>query len=799
MSNPEGLSEAAVRERKLNGLQNRIHISSGRSYIQILRQHLFTFINTVLFTIAITLVAMDRAGDGLATMSLVVFNVGVGLFQEIRAKRKLQSIALIARPQATVIREGVERVIGPGEIVLDDVLIVRSGDQVMVDGRVLSTESAEVDESLLTGESEPVEKHAGDEVLSGSFCVTGELIFEAEKIGGDSLVNRLSSEAKSARSSKTPLQRDIDQLVRIMLFVVVPLGLLIAMSLLFHDVPLVEGMRIAAVVVALIPQGLFFMTTVSYAIGAVRVSNKKALVQQINAIESMSHVNVLCLDKTGTLTTNRMQMDELIPVGNSSTSHQQEVRELLGSYASSSSDHNRTMDAIREGCGGEEQELLEQIPFHSDRKWSAQGWGGRTFLLGAPEILGAHVNEYARIADLVNKKASAGSRVVLFAEVPKSVSIRDEAGEPGLPDGLAPLGLLCFSEEVRDEAQETITQFRQLGIEPKVISGDHPETVAALCRKVGLDGDLKAVSGIDLASYDESEFEKAALNTTVFGRITPEQKQKLVEVLQRNGAYVAMIGDGVNDVLALKHSNVAVSMQSGSQATRAVADIVLMKDSFEALPAAFHEGQRVVKGMEDVVRLLLVRSFYLALAIMFTQIIGLEFPLTPKHNAVLALLTVGLPLIAIAAWARPGKPASSVVSAGLRFVYSPAVTISVVILGIYFFFLETSGDIDVARSALTTAGVLCGLVLIPFVEPPTRWWVAGDVLSGDWRPTILAAGLLLAFVLTMAIQPIREFAELEVLGWFDYLGIVAVVIFWTFLQRQIWRTDFFRRTLIGHS
>ena len=786
---PDGLSEAEVNDRKQRGLQNSVSIHAGRSYALILRQHVFTFINVVLFSIAASLVALGRADDAFATLSLVVFNVFVGVFQELRAKRELKSIELLVRPTATVVREGSERTIDPSEVVMNDIVVARSGDQIVVDGEMVSDGPAEVDESLLTGESEAVTKRAGDAVLSGSFCLNGTLVYETAKVGADSFVNRLAMQAKSDVRSKTPLQQEVDQLIRVMLLVIVALGGVVALSLFADDIPLVEAFRIAAVIVALVPQGLFFMTTVSYAMGVVRVSSQKALVQHLNAIESISHVNVLCMDKTGTLTTDAIELEGVHLVEAGVTIGDLKVREILGNYAASSSDRNRTIDAIRQACPGSEQHLHGQVAFSSAHKWSSLQWNDGTFVLGAPEVLTPFIDGSEAIENEVTDLVATGRRVLLFGRVPANSGSSKLSDSQSLHEGIEPIAVLSFSESLRGDAKETIERLINLGIEPKFISGDHPRTLQAVCRNLGFDGNLRAVSGLDIDESDDAAVDRVAADATIFGRITPSQKQALVRAFQRRGDYVAMIGDGINDVLALKQANVGVAMQSGSQATRAVADLVLLDDSFSALPRAFREGQKIVSGMTDVVRLLLVRSSYLVLTIAITQMLGFDFPVTPKHNAILALLTVGLPIVAIAAWARPSNPPASVIKASLRFVYSPAITISVVVLGIYVYYLETSNDVDVARTALTTAGLLCGLILIPFVEPPTRWWVAGDRLSGDWRPTILAFGMLLLFALVLAVPPLREFSELVVLGWLDYLGITVFVMAWAIVQRYLWRKN----------
>ena len=321
------------------------------------------------------------------------------------------------------------------------------------------------------------------------------------------------------------------------------------------------------------------------------------------------------------------------------------------------------------------------------------------------------------------------------------------------------------------------------------------ETVAALSRQVGFASDLRCVSGFDLEGKNDAELKSIGEETAIFGRISPQQKEKLVQLFRDKGRYIAMIGDGINDILALKKADVGVAMQSGSQATRGVADIVLLDDAFAALPVAFREGQRIVKGMEDVVRLLLTRTIYVLLLVITTQLMGVAFPVTPKHNSILALLTVGIPILALAAWARPGAPPKSVMGSTSHFVMPAAVTISVVALAVYVFYLGISGSVEVARTGLTTITVLCGLLLIPFVEPPTAWWAGGDEFSGDWRPTLLAAGMLGAYALVMALPVLRSFFELVLLGGWDYLVLGAVAAVWALLQRWIWRTQLFERLI----
>jgi cation-transporting ATPase E len=792
-----GLTEQEVVERRQRGLGNDVQFSASRSYLQILRQNAFTFINLVLFAIGLILILIGKNGDALVTAGLVLLNVVVTVYQEGRAKHKLEKIALLTRPQATVVRNGHEKNVDPSQVVFGDLLVARPGDQIVVDGEVVGDGQLEVDESLLTGESEPILKRAGDPVYSGSFCVAGAASYTADKVGADSLVNQLTARVRAFRQVKTPLQRDIDLIIRVLVLLTTQLGLLMGISFIIRGLSLVETVRIGAVLVAVVPQGLFFITTVAYAMGAVRVAGQGALIQQANAVESTSYVDLLCLDKTGTLTTNCITLQAIRPVGDGLKGGEAALRHILGDYAASASGANRTMAAIRSAFSGQPRLVQEEVPFSSERKWSALAfddatWSGAYFL-GAPEVLSPHLQSEAELP-IIADWTSQGLRVLLFAHSPRSLPLHDPEGGPQLPDGLIPLALLSFNDELRLEARETLRRFSELGIGLKIISGDNPHAVAALARQVGVDGDLRVVSGLDLDAMDEAQFEQVAGEATIFGRIAPQQKERLVRLFCRQGHHVAMIGDGVNDVLSLKQAHLGIAMQSGSAATRGVADVVLMGDSFAALPVAFREGQRIVKGMQDVVRLLLTRTLYVLLLIVASRLVGVPFPVTPKHNSILALLTVGVPILAIAAWARPGA-SQGVIRSARHFVFPAAFTVFAVSLAIYLAYLATSGDADVARTALTTASVLCGLVLIPFVEPPTETWVGGDELSGDWRPTLLALGMLCLFGLIVLLPPLRTFFELTPLHAWDYLIIAAAVLVWALLLRFTWRTRFFQRLL----
>ncbi|HET9015808.1 MAG TPA: HAD-IC family P-type ATPase [Thermomicrobiaceae bacterium] len=789
-----GLSEAEAALRLERGEGNAVPLDASRTYRRILLQNTFSFINTLLFAIVILLLILGLYSDALLTASLVVANVVVGVIQEARAKRQLDRIALLTRPSARVIRDGVERTIDPAGVVRGDLLAVGPGEQILVDGALVEAHEMTVDESLLTGESDLVAKRVGDVLHSGSFCMAGSGTYEAQRVGVESVAQRITAQARQFRDVETPLQREVGLVLRVMLVLVAALSLQVGIAY-WHVVQLRETVQAAAVLVSLVPQGLSFMVTVNYAMAAVRMAGKGALIQRMNAVESTSNIDVLCLDKTGTLTSNQLEVAEIAPLAPLGV---EELRRLLGDYGASTPAGNRTSRTLAEGCGGQERPVLDEVPFSSGRKWSALAFGDGAmrglYVLGAPEVLAAALVPGTDIDGPVDAWTARGLRVLLFARRPDVPELRDGERNYRLPTELTPLALVALSDVLRPEARSTIERFSQAGIALKIISGDNPDTVAALARQAGLSPRLHAVAGTTLANLDDQALDTVAGDATVFGRVTPEQKAALVASLRRQGHYVAMIGDGVNDVPSLKQADLAVAMRSGSPVARSVADVVLLEDSFGALPAAFLEGQRIRKGMEDIIRLFLVRALYVALVIFGTALVGATFPITPKHNALLATLTVGIPVFALAAWARPGLTPRRLLLSGAGFVVPAAASIAAFGLVVYLFYLTlTGGDVEAARSALTTTTMICGLLLIPFAQPPNDAWVAANPLNGDWKPTVLSGVLLGVYVVVLAVPVLRNFYTLQVLPVTAYALIALAVVGWATTLRFAWRVD-----LLGH-
>jgi cation-transporting ATPase E len=859
---PRGLSAQEVQSRRAQGLNNTPPPSTSRTYFQIVRENVLNFINIAIFVLGAALVLVGRPMDALLSVGIICLNILVSLVQEIRAKRILDKVALLTRPQACVVRDGQEQQVKPEDLVQGDVLKVGPGDQVVLDGRVLYGRMS-VDESQLTGESDLIRKEVGNQVFSGSFCVSGAAYYEAQKVGEESMANKMTANARAYRRMTTPLQHQIGIAVRLILFMVIYLQILLLANSLLNAVPLPTGVAQATVFVSLVPNGLFLSIAIAYALAAVRMVRFGALLQQSNAVESLSNVDVLCLDKTGTLTTNKLHFDQALAWAGTDD----ELKQTLGVMIASAASQNKTSEAIATVCQAPAQKTAAEVPFSSARKWSAVAFNGSgpgsadsasgsasgsgtgsgaggllrgVYALGAEEFLRPYLKPLASgstsgstsgdgpdsphgnpgaastggdaIRTRVAHYTDQGLRVLLVAYHPDPTLLHDDGDATKLPSGMTPLGMVTISDELRAEAKAALEGFIESGVNPKIISGDSPETVAALARQAGFT-DPKLVSGLELEGMDDASFDTAAATGDIFGRITPQQKERLVDALRRRGHYVAMIGDGVNDVLSLKKANLGIAMQSGSQATRGVADIILVNDSFAALQPAVKEGQRIVNGMQDILKLFLTRIATMMLVIVSAWTIGL-FPIAVRQGTFVTLLTVGIPTVMLAIWARPGmRYHTNLVRRLAHFVLPPSFLASVLGLIVFYVplglgltpearnmgaeqFLTTfAPQILAAQTALSVFLIGAGLFLVIFVEPPTAWWTGGDALSGDWRPTYLAAGLAAAAVIVLLVPDLRAFFDLAPLTPLHVALILGCLAVWFVLLRLIWRRQWLEKWL----
>ncbi|NLE73567.1 MAG: HAD-IC family P-type ATPase [Actinobacteria bacterium] len=811
-----GLTEAEAAARRAAGRGNVVPLKIGRSYGQIVRENVFNTINNILFMLGVILLALGRYLDAVIAVGVVVANTVVSLVQEIRAKRTLDRIAILTRPKAIVIREGATREVDPSEIVLGDLLRVEAGDQIVVDGSMVGPGRMEMDESLLTGESDVVRREAGDQLYSGSFVAGGGGHYIAEKVGMDSFANQLTTGAQAFRRVLTPLQKKVNTIVRALLLLVVYFEILVVVKSLVDSIPFVETVRMSTVIVAMVPNGLILSIAVAYALGALRMAGKGALIQQANSVESLSHVDVLCTDKTGTLTTNNITVSEVVALNGDSNT----VERLLGDYAATTGGPNRTTEALERAFTGTNRSLTDEVLFSSALKWSAvafnDGPDAGVYVFGAPEAVRALLGDDRDLVsheEMVKRWTSRGLRVLLLAGRRGAVSLHDGSDSVTLPPDLAPLALICMSDELRPKVQETLDGFRRAGVQVKVISGDNPQTVAALAKQAGFEDEITALSGADLEGLSKAQLGELAEEATVFGRVTPQQKEQLVEALRERGHYVAMIGDGVNDVISLKKANVAIAMQSGTQAARSVADMILTQDSFGALPFAFREGQRIVNGMVDILRIFMVRIVSKALLVASVMLVG-GFPFFPRQASLLSFFAAGVPAVALAYWAPSGlRHGSGLMRSIFMFAAPAGVLMSLMGLGVYLGYLYPAVDayvgthpgvssveavqaaLPIATSATTVFAIFCSVILLPLTVPPTRFWTGGSELRGDWRPTFLAVGLLVLFGVVVAIPFGRLIWDITLFPWYGWPALAAAAVLWALALRGAWRGQLVERFL----
>ena len=827
---PTGLDEAEVLRRRAAGLGNTPPPPTTRTYVQIIRENTFTFVNNILFALGLALVLVGRPMDALVSLVVISTNVLVGIVQEIRAKRTLDRIALLTRPTAAAVRNGELVQVSPDDLVLGDLIALEAGDQVVLDGRMV-TGAAGLDESQLTGESDVVRKRPGDEVFSGSFATTGSARYVAEKVQNASFANLITAGARSFRRVITPLQAEINLVIRVVLGIVLYLEVLLVVRGLVQSAILGDVVANATLLAGLVPNGLFVSIAVAYALGAVRIIRFGALVQQSNAIESLSHVDVLCLDKTGTLTANRLSVEAVAGLGGAA---EDEVIAAVAALAASATARNQTSGAIAARWPVAPRPLAGEVPFSSARKWSACAFepaaagapggdlapegqdphdGDDLGAAGLPGIVAfgaatflhpylaqgpdGEAEAWEELREQTARWTASGLRVLLVATHPDPAAlpdVGDDDSKATLPHGMRALGLVSLADELRDEAAATLRSFMDSGVAVKIISGDDPETVVALARQAGLGPEIPSLSGPELEAMDDASLVTAADHTVVFGRITPAQKERLVDALRAGGHYVAMIGDGVNDVLSLKKANLAIAMGSGSQATRGVADLVLMGDSFAAVAQAVGEGQRILNGMQDILKLFMTRIATVGLVVV-SSLVVVAFPIELRNASALTVFTVGIPSALLAVWAQPGRRVRDSLGRTLaRFVVPAAVVSSlvglIVFYGVFALYAPDASNAGAAgrdaRTVLTSFLVFSGLFLILFVEPPVPWFAVVEPMTGDRRPALLAIGLAIGYVVTLAVPPARGFFQLVVPGPREALIVAVAVAAWVLLIRTFW-------------
>lgn len=749
-----GLSSAEVNERVAAGKVNTIESRGSRSVTDILRSNLLTRFNAIMSVMVVIVLVFGHLPDALFGFVMVA-NAVIGIVQELRAKRTLDRLTVLVAPNVTVIRDGRTAEIPIDEVVLDDVVELSSGDQVPADGTVLAAGSVQVDESLITGEADPLHKNPGDVILSGSFVVAGSVTMRTTAVGEAAYAQHLAAEAKKFALTKSALQQGIDQILRVVTWLLIPIGALLLWSQLQTDRSLGAAMvSTVAGVVGMVPQGLVLLVSMASAVAVIRLGQRHALVQELPAVETLARVDIVCVDKTGTLTTGLIRHRETVALGDRDPA---ELAGAVAAIAAADPHPNPTMQGVAMAYPDDPGWGVERfVPFSSDRKFSAVRFAdGCTWVIGAPEIV--LDGRDPKLASRLDGVAAAGQRVLLVAATDAPLPDRDGA----LPDRLEPTGYLTFAEEIRSDAADTVAYFIEQNVAPKVISGDAALTVGSIAEMVGVPNADRARDARELPNAESPEFARMVNDGSVFGRVIPDQKRHMVTAMQEAGHTVAMTGDGVNDVLALKGADIGIAMGSGSPATRAVAQIVLLDNRFASLPYVVAEGRRVIANMERVASLFVTKTVYAAILAITIGIVGWAFPLLPRHLTLIGSLTIGIPAFFLSF-----EPTEEPVRAGaferiMRFAVPSGIIAAAAAYGVYSASRAIEGDLTIARSATTITMVLVGMwVLIELVIPLTASRLA------------LVGAMIGAFALTLIVPLGRTFFDLVVPP-LDILAVIA--------------------------
>ncbi|MGH9277095.1 MAG: HAD-IC family P-type ATPase [Acidimicrobiales bacterium] len=750
-----GLTGAEVEARVAAGHANDDAARPSRTVAQIVRANVFTRFNAILGALLAVIVVVGPLQDALFGIVLVA-NTAIGIIQEVRAKRALDQLAVLAAPKVVALRDGAPVELPVERVVLDDVLRLRPGDQVVVDGTVLRSEALEIDESLLTGESEPVGKDAGDEVLSGSFAAAGNGWYRATRVGADAYAATLAHAARRFTLVRSELRAGIDRILRVVMWVMIPTAALLVSSQLLNNEDLDDALRgSVAGVGSMIPEGLVLLTSVAMAVGVVRLGRRGVLVQELAAIEVLARVDVVCFDKTGTLTEGSMA------VAGVETLDGADARNPLGALAAADATPNASMLAVAAAFPAPEGwDANAIVPFSSARKWSGADFGHRgAWLLGAPEVLLDRAPmgpETDAVGAAAARRAGEGQRVLLLA---RSASVLPE---PSLPATIEPVALISLEDRVRPEAAATLEYFANQGVALKVMSGDDPLTVGSIARRLGLDTTGGPVDARRLPD-DDVALARAMEDHVVFGRVSPHQKRDMVTALQAKGHVVAMVGDGVNDVLALKDADIGVAFGSGSGASRAVAQLVLVENSFDSLPPVVGEGRRVIANVERVANLFLTKTVYATLLALAVGVARLPFPFLPRHLTVVTALTIGTPAFILALAPNAARAQPHFVRRVLSFANPGGTVAAAATFLVYALAREEGTPLAESRTAATIVLFAVGFWVLTAVARPLT-------TARRW----LLAGLACSFVCVLAVPGLRDFFGIDIPSPLTLATVVAV-------------------------
>ena len=757
--------------------------TSSRSVSSIVAGNVFTLFNAIIGGFFVLILSLGLFADAVFGLIAIV-NSYIGIRQELKAKRTLDELAVLVAPHAKVFRDGTVQSLLAEEVVPGDVIRIEPGDQLVADGETIESRGMTLDESLLTGEADGVRKQPGDRALSGSFCISGSGCYAVDAVREESYAGRLAGEARAFRHPPSPLQDEVNRVIVACTYAMAPLALALLLVFQVRSIDLVEAAQTAtAGLVTLIPEGLVLLMSVTFAVAAVRLAKKDTLVQQMSATESLAAVDTICVDKTGTLTDGELR---LLGVEVAEGLEPTAAHAALGRFAASAGDRNRTLEAIGERFPGKAERASGEVPFSSEWKWSGLRIGSTTYVLGAPDVLNAAgaLTLPAGLARKLEQETAAGRRVVAFGEANEALPANPS--EQAAPR-LQPVALVVLEETLRPDAAETVAFMREEDVDLKLISGDARATVSAVATAVGVPPDAGTIEGDELPE-DPQELAEAAQRNTVFCRIKPEQKKALVAALAASGRYTAMIGDGVNDVPALKQARLAVAMGSGAQVTKGVADVVLLEDEFARLPQAVAEGRRIARNIHRLGRLYLTKSVYAAALILLVAVPGFAFPFLPRHLTLAVFLTIGIPSFVLALAPSDGPLYRGRLLRALAAFAVPAGVATALGSILSFFLVDTvfGGSLEAGRTAATTTLIVLGLSFVLLLERgPGREHIA---IQSYMLGMVVGLGGLYAGIL--AIPPLRDFFEMDLLSsaqWFLALfsaaaGLAIASILWRLPQ-----------------
>ncbi|MFE0784389.1 HAD-IC family P-type ATPase [Streptomyces mutabilis] len=766
-----GLTAAGVAERVARGQVNDVPVRSSRSLTDIVRANVFTRFNAIIGVLWVIMLIVAPIQDSLFGF-VILANTGIGIVQEWRAKKTLDSLALIGEVRPTVRRDGTAAEISTSQIVLDDVIEIGPGDKAVVDGVCVESDGLEIDESLLTGEADPVVKRPGDQVMSGSFVVAGGGAFQATKVGREAYAAQLAEEASRFTLVQSELRSGISTILKYVTWMMVPTAIgLILSQLLAKDNELDDSVaRTVGGIVPMVPEGLVLLTSVAFAIGVIRLGRKQCLVQELPAIEGLARVDTVCLDKTGTLTEGGMDVTELRLLDGADEDH---VRTVLGALGESDPRPNASLQAvIATYPAPEDWRCTESLPFSSARKYSgaafSEGDGASsTWLLGAPDVLLADDDPALAETGRLNEQ---GLRVLLLARA------RRDLDDPEVAREVTPTALVVLEQRLRPDAADTLRYFADQDVRAKVISGDNAVSVGAVAAKLGLSG--ATVDARRLPAGRE-EMAGALDEGTVFGRVSPQQKRDMVGALQSRGHTVAMTGDGVNDVLALKDADIGVAMGSGSEATRAVAQIVLLNNSFATLPSVVAEGRRVIGNITRVATLFLVKTVYSVLLAVLVVCSQVEYPFLPRHLTLLSTLTIGVPAFFLALAPNKERARPHFVRRVMRYAIPGGVVAAVATFATYLVARQHysgPGALDAETSAATLTLFLVSMWLLAIIARPYTWW-----------RVLLVAAMGLGFVVVLTVPWLQDFFALKLVGVTMPWAAVGIAVAAAAVLELVWR------------